>query len=154
MSMQSKALNPDEYIRQIPVDKLETFSLIRNTVLENLPEGFVEEMSYGMIGYVVPFSIYPNGYHCDRKLPLPLMHLAAQKNFIALYHLGLYTDPGLLRWFTEEYPKYSKLKLDMGKGCVRFKNQSQIPFVLIGELIKRIEVDDWIKLYEAAYIKK
>ena len=152
--MQSKATTPDEYVSQIADDKREAFIQLRKTILENLSHGFVEEMSYGMIGYVVPFSIYPKGYHTTPKLPLPILHIAAQKNFIALYHLGIYANQSLLKWFTEEYPKHSKLKLDMGKGCIRFKNVSQIPYTLIGELVKKMGVDEWVNLYESYYRRK
>jgi hypothetical protein len=107
-----------------------------------------------MVGYVVPHSIYPNGYHCDPKLPLPFLSIAAQKNFIALYHMGIYANPDLLNWFTDEFPKHSKLKLNMGKGCIRFRNGSQIPYTLIGELAKKMEVPDWINMYESNFIKK
>ena len=106
-----------------------------------------------MIGYVVPFSLYPKGYHCNTKLPLPFLNLAAQKNFIAVYHMGIYANPELLKWFTDEFPKHSKLKLDMGKGCLRFKNVNQIPYALIGELATKIEVADWISTYESHFVK-
>lgn len=147
--MQSKAQTISEYIFQVPAEKLDAFIKLRKTILDNLPIGFTEQMSYGMIGYVVPLSIYPDGYQVTPKLPLPFINLAAQKNFIALYHMGIYANPELLRWFTEEFPKHSKLKLDMGKGCVRFKNYNQIPYLLIGELVKKIGVNDWINLYES-----
>jgi len=150
--MQSKAASPDEYISQIADDKRDAVSQLRKTILENLPKGFVEEMSYGMIGYVVPLSTYPKGYK-NPKLPLPFLHLAAQKNFIALYHTGIYAHEPLLKWFTEEYPNHSKLKLDMGKGCIRFKNMSQIPYDLIGELVKKMEVDDWVNIFESHFVK-
>ena len=150
--MQSKAATPDEYVSEITDYKCEAFILVRKTILENLPKGFVEEMNYGMIGYVVPLNIYPKGYK-NPKLPLPLMNLAAQKNFIALYHTGIYAHQPLLKWFTDEYPKHSKLKLDMGKGCIRFKNVSQIPYTLIGELVKKMEVDNWVNLFESTYVK-
>ncbi len=151
--MQSKAQTPEEYISQVSDDKREAMIILRQTILENLPAGFQEEMSYGMIGYVVPFSIYPKGYKSNSKLPLPFLNIAAQKNFIALYHMGMYAVPELLKWFTEEYPKHSKLKLDMGKGCVRFKNVNQIPNSLIGELVKKVQVADWIRYYESTYIR-
>lgn len=151
--MQSKAATPEEYVSEIADDKHEAFIQLRKTILENLPRGFEEEMSYGMIGYVVPFSIYPKGYHTKDKLPLPFLALAAQKNFIALYHMGIYANQSLLKWFTDEYPKHSKLKLDMGKGCIRFKNVSHIPYALIGELVKKMGVDEWIGLYEFTYLK-
>jgi hypothetical protein len=152
--MQSSAQSVDEYIRQVPDLQHEAFVILRKTILENLPKGFAEQMSYGMVGYVVPHNIYPNGYHCDPKLPLPFLSIAAQKNFIALYHMGIYANPDLLDWFSDEFPKHSKLKLNMGKGCIRFKNGSQIPYILIGELAKKMEVPDWINMYESNFIKK
>lgn len=151
--MQSIPASPDEYVSEIADDKREAFIHLRKTILENLPKGYEEEMSYGMIGYVVPFSIYPKGYHTKEKQPLPFLALAAQKNFIALYHMGITANPDLLKWFTEEYPRHSKLKLDMGKGCIRFKNVSQIPYALIGELVQKMEVDEWVHLYESYYRK-
>lgn len=152
--MQSSAQSVEVYIRQLPDLQRETISLLRKTILENLPKGFTEQMSYGMIGYVVPHSIYPNGYHCDSKLPLPFLNIAAQKNFIAIYHMGIYANPDLLKWFTDEFPKHSKLKLDMGKSCIRFKFGSPIPYALIGELVCKMGVADWINLYETKFIKK
>lgn len=151
--MQSKAQSPDEYISQVDERYRKAISILRETILENIPKGFVEQMSYGMIGYVVPHRIYPNGYKSDPKLPLPFLNLAAQKNFIALYHMGM-VSPELLKWFTEEFPKHSILKLDMGKGCIRFKNTSQIPFDFIGKLVQKMEVAEWISIYESNYIKK
>lgn len=151
--MPSKASTPDEYILEVSDHQKEAILQIRKTILDNLPDGFEEELSYGMIGYVVPFSIYLKGYNVKPKVPLPLMNLAAQKNFIALHHLGLYANKELLNWFTEEYPKHSKLKLDMGKGCIRFKKLDQIPYTLIGELVKKMGVTDWINLYESTFLK-
>ena len=152
--MQSNANSVDEYMGQLADTQRDGLVLLRKTILENLPMGFVEQMSYGMIGYVVPHSIYPNGYHCNPKLPLPFLNIAAQKNFIALYHMGIYANPDLLNWFTSEFPKHSKLKLNMGKGCIRFKYGGQIPYDLIGELVRRIEVSKWINLYESNFTKK
>jgi len=151
--MQSSAQSVEEYISQISDDEREAFIILRNTILENLPKGFVEQMSYGMIGYVVPFSIYPDGYHCNTKLPLPFLNIAIQKNFISLYHMGIYANPHLLNWFTTEFPKHSQLKLNMGKGCIRFKKGSQIPYALIGELVKKMNVTDWINMYELNFRK-
>jgi hypothetical protein len=122
--------------------------LLRQTILDHLPEGFTEEMSYGMIGYVVPHSLYPAGYHCDPKLPLPFINLASQKNSINLYHSGIYVQDELLEWFQEEYPKHVKTKLDMGKSCIRFKKIGNIPYKLIGELVGKMSVQDWVGLYE------
>jgi uncharacterized protein YdhG (YjbR/CyaY superfamily) len=146
--MQSKAETPEDYINQLPPDRKEPVSQLRRTILENLPNGFAEVMGYGMIGYVVPHSIYPKGYHTTPKLPLPFINIASQKNYIALHHMGLYSNPDLLNWFTSEYSKQSKYKLDMGKGCVRFKKAEHIPFKLIGELLTKISVNDWIAEYE------
>jgi hypothetical protein len=146
--MQSKAETPDQYVRELPPERRSIFSEVRNEILRNLPDGFEEVMTYGMIGYVVPHLLYPAGYHVDPRLPLPFISLASQKNFIALYHLGLYADEKLLRWFTGEYPKYSASKLDMGKSCIRFK--SEIPVTLIGELASKMSVDAWVTLYEAS----
>jgi uncharacterized protein YdhG (YjbR/CyaY superfamily) len=151
--MQSKAKTPSEYIEQLPEDRKEVISKLRKTILDNLPKGFKEEMSYGMLGYVVPHSRYPDGYHCDPKLPLPFINLASQKNHIGFYHMGIYSDPDLMQWFTKEYSKHVKTKLDMGKSCIRFKNPSVIPMKLMGELVRKMTPDDWIKKYESV-IKK
>jgi hypothetical protein len=126
---------------------------LRETILKNLPTGFEEQLSYGMIGYVVPHSIYPAGYHCDTKLPLPFMSIASQKNFVAFYHMGIYADAELLYWFVAEYPTHVKAKLDMGKSCIRFKKPEQIPFALLGELVSKMNPQDWIDLYEKNYKK-
>lgn len=146
--MTSKATTPEQYIKELPADRKEAIIQLRNTILKNLPKGFKEEMSYGMLGYVVPHEIYPGGYHCDPKLPLPFANIASQKNFIAFYYMGMYARPDLLKWFTAEYPKHSPAKLDMGKSCIRFKKPEHIPYKLIGELIKKVSVKDWIKVYE------
>ena len=146
--MQSKARSVEEYLEEVPEERKEYFNNLRDTILENLPKGFQEEMNYGMIGYVVPHSIYPDGYHCSPDLPLPFVSIASQKNNIAFYHMGLYANPEILDWFINEYPKHSKLKLDMGKSCIHFKKPDQIPFSLIGQLMKKISVEDWIKVYE------
>jgi len=148
------ASNPEEYLSKVPEERKEYFAQLRQVILDNLPDGFSEVMSYGMIGYVVPHSLYPDGYHCDPKLPLPFMSIASQKNFVAFYHMGIYADPELYNWFTSEYPKYSKRKLDMGKSCIRFKKVEEIPFKLIGELVTKMSSQDWINLYEKNYKKK
>jgi hypothetical protein len=125
----------------------------RKNVRQNLPKGFEEVMGYGMIGYVVPHSIYPNGYHCDPKQPLPFMNIASQKNFIAVYSMCLYMDRDLLSWFETEYAKRVKGKLDMGKSCIRFKKMEEIPYDLIGELSGKVTVAEWITKYEKALTK-
>jgi uncharacterized protein YdhG (YjbR/CyaY superfamily) len=146
--MQSKAQTINEYVSEIPQDRIEAFQKLRDTISQNLDPEFVECMSYGMIGYVVPHEIYPAGYHCDPKLPLPMMNLASQKNFIALYHMGIYANENLMEWFKTEYSKVYKTKLDMGKSCIRFKKMNDIPFDLIGELCKKMTVNQWIDCYE------
>jgi uncharacterized protein YdhG (YjbR/CyaY superfamily) len=151
--MQSKALTPDDYINELPLDRKEVIQKIRKTIIDNLPKGFQEAMGYGMLGYCVPHSIYPNGYHCNPKDPLPFMGLASQKNFVAFYHMGIYADKNLYDWFVEEYAKRCKYKLDMGKSCVRFKKLDDIPYDLIAELVRKIAVEDWIKTYESAFKK-
>jgi len=149
--MTSNAATPDEYMQTLPPDRKAAFEKLRQAIKKNIPEGFEEMMSYGMIGYVVPFSKYPAGYHCDTKLPLPFVNIASQKNFIALYHMGIYAMPELLEWFVSEYPKHSTAKLDMGKSCIRFKKPEHIPYKLIENLMKKITVDSWIAVYEAKY---
>jgi Domain of unknown function (DU1801) len=145
--MTSKATSPEQYIKELPADRKEPVIKLRETVLKNLPKGFKEVMCYGMLGYVVPHELYPEGYHCNPAQPLPFANIASQKNFIALYHMGIYGNPALLKWFTGEYPKHSAAKLDMGKGCIRFKKPEDIPYKLIGELMKKVTVKDWINLY-------
>lgn len=135
--MQSKAQTVENYMNELPEERKAPMQRLRELFKANLPEGFVEQMSYGMIGYVVPHSIYPKGYHCSPELPLPFINVASQKNFIAVYHMGIYSDENLLNWFVEEYPKHSKAKLDMGKSCIRFKKMDQIPYELLGELLTK-----------------
>lgn len=147
--MKGKINSPSDYLRTIPDDKRDAFSELRNVIKKNLPPGFDETIIYGMIGFVVPHSIYPGGYHCDPKLPLPFISIACQKNHIALHHLGLFADKALFEWFRSGYPKSSTL--DAGKGCVRFKVPDEIPFKLIGKLAKKLTVKKWIKLYESAF---
>lgn len=146
--MQSTAKTPAEYVDSLPDERKSVIENIRKTVLDNLPEGFEETMGYGMLGYVVPHSIYPSGYHCDPKTPLPFISVASQKNFIAFYHMGIYADETLLNWFIAEYPKHCKTKLDMGKSCIRFKKMNDIPYELLGQLVAKMSVQDWISLYE------
>ena len=146
--MTSKAPTPEQYLKELPADRKEPVTQLRNVVLKNLPKGFKEVMSYGMLGYVIPHEIYPPGYHCNPSLPLGLMNIASQKNFIAFYHMGIYGSPKLLKWFVEEYPKHSTAKLDMGKACIRFKKPEHIPYKLIGGLVKKVSVKDWIETYE------
>lgn len=152
--MDYRSDSPEGYIEQLPPERQKVVSKIRETILDNLPEGFHEAINYGMLGYVVPHSIYPKGYHCDPKLPLPFINLASQKNFVALYHSGIYADPELYDWFVNEYPKHCKRKLDMGKSCIRLKSMTDIPYELIAELCRKMTVSDWIQLYEKNTKKK
>jgi hypothetical protein len=151
--MQSKATTVEEYIATLPEERKNVMNQLRKAIRENIPEGFSEVMSYGMIGYVVPHSLYPPGYHCDPKLPLPFLAIASQKNFIAVYHMGIYADKKLYDWFVGEYPKHIKGKLDMGKSCMRFKKPENIPYKLIGELAGKITVKNWIDCYETNFKK-
>lgn len=146
--MKIKADTVEEYINNAPEERWDALNQLRNVILEHLPDGFVEELNYGMPGYVVPHSLYPAGYHCDPKLPLPFMNFASQKNHVAFYHMGLYSDQKLMDWWLEEYQKEVPTKLDMGKSCVRFKKLDQIPFQLIGQLVSKMSVGDWISIYE------
>jgi uncharacterized protein YdhG (YjbR/CyaY superfamily) len=148
--MQSTAKTPDDYFASLPGERKAAMNELRKVILKNLPKGFKEQMTYGMPGYVIPHSIYPPGYHVDPTLPIGLLAIASQKNFIAIYHMGMYSDPKLLKWFTSEYAKQVKGKLDMGKSCIRFKKPDQIPFKLIGELASKMTPEECIAAYEKA----
>lgn len=152
--MKSEATTPEAYIAGLPADRKSAVERLRKTILAHLPAGFKEEMSYGMIGYVVPHSIYPKGYHCDTSLPLPFINIASQKNFIAVHHMGIYANPTLLAWFKNEYPSHCKYKIDMGKSCIRFKKMDDIPYKLIAELCEKMSCKEWISSYENAFTKK
>ncbi len=152
--MTIKAISVEDYIQQVSEDKREAIIALRNVIKNNIPKDFEECINYNMIGYVVPHKLYPAGYHCDPKLPLPFVNLAAQKNFIALYHMGIYANPKLLEWFTSEHAKRVKGKLDMGKSCIRYKKADQIPYDLIAELMQKVSVNQWIEGYENAFRKK
>ncbi|MEZ5199448.1 MAG: DUF1801 domain-containing protein [Bacteroidales bacterium] len=149
-TMQIKADTPEQYIAQLPDDRKAVVEKLRKVILKNLPKGFEETMNYGMIGYVVPHSIYPAGYHANPKESLPFINIASQKNFVAVYHMGVYADQKLLNWFIGEYPKHSKLKPDMGKSCIRFKKIDRIPYELIGELVSKMSCEEWVSIYESS----
>lgn len=148
--MKFTANSPEEYIAKLPKERKEVFINLRDIINKNIPSGFEECMNYGMIGYVVPKSVYPAGYHADPRLPLPFANIASQKNFIALYHMGIYSDPDMLKWFQTEYAQHCKYKLDMGKSCIRFKRMDDIPFDLIAKLIGKMAPKDWINRYESS----
>lgn len=152
--MHYAATSPEDYINQVPDERQNILRALRKTILDNLPEGFEEGIQYGMIGYYVPHSIYPDGYHCKPSDPLPFMSFASQKNSINIYHSGIYAISEIHDWFIAEYPKHSERKLDMGKSCIRLKKMEDIPFKLIGELVSKITVEEWIAVYEANVKKK
>lgn len=149
--MQSTAATVEEYIKQLPADRVAAIKKLRNEIVKNLPEGFEEQMAYGMIGYVVPHKLYPKGYHVNPKLPLMMMSVGSQKNYIVIHHMGLYADNQLLNWFTSEHKKTSTKKLDMGKGCIRLKDLEVIPYDLIGNLARKLTTSAWIKMHENAF---
>jgi len=143
-----------EILTSLPEDRAKPFNKLHEVILKNLPNGFEAAISYGGLGYVIPHSLYPTGYHCKPSEPLPFAGLASQKNSINFYHMGVYSDPDLLKWFVTEYPKHSKQKLDMGKSCIRFKKFDEIPYKLIGELMKKISAKEWIRIYEERFVLK
>lgn len=147
--MKASGNTVEEILNNLPEDRAEAFNKLHAIIVQNMPKGFEAAISYGGLGYVVPHTIYPAGYHCKPTEPLPFAGLASQKNSINFYHMGIYSSPELLEWFVSEYPKHSKQKLDMGKSCVRFKKFDQIPFELIGELMQKMTVKQWIDLYES-----
>jgi len=151
--MKANGTTVQEILTNLPADRAEPFNKLHNIIVKNLPKGFEAAISYGGLGYVVPHSVYPAGYHCKPSEPLPFAGIASQKNSINFYHMGIYANPDLLNWFVAEYPKHSKQKLDMGKSCIRFKKFDEIPYQLIGELMKKMTVKDWVTIYETQYKK-
>lgn len=147
--MQSEAKTADQYFEELPEDRKEVMKRLRTLIKENLPEGFEEAMGYGMPGYVVPFSRYPQGYRCDPSVQLPFAGIASQKNHIAVYHMGMYAKPGLHEWFEEEYGKRVGKKPDLGKSCLRFRPKQDIPYDLLAELFQKITVDEWISMVDS-----
>ena len=142
-----------DYIDNVQEERKSVFLQVLEAVRKGIPSDFEECISYGMIGFVVPHSLYPKGYHCDPKLPLPFISLANQKNSINLYHMGIYANADLLDWFVDSYNKSSCSKLDMGKSCIRFNPKKEIPYLLIQELCSKMKAEEWIKLYESAFNK-
>lgn len=148
-----KPATPDDFIASLPDDRKAAVSAIRKAINKNIPKGFKEGICYGSIGWVVPHSLFPAGYHCDPSKPLMLMSLASTKGHIALHHLGLYGSGPLLKWFQDAWPEHSSRKLDMGKGCVRFKKPDEVPLELIGELAAKLTPQAWIEIYEKAFTR-
>ena len=139
----------EDYMHFLPEERKEPMEQLRQVIMENIPNGFEEAIQYKMPAWVVPHSIFPDGYHCDTSQPLPFMSIASQKHFIGLYHMGVYAIPELMKWWQDEYAKSVPSKLDMGKSCVRFKKMDQIPFKLVGELASKIQCQEWIDFYTA-----
>ena len=146
--MKAEGTTVKEILTNLPADRIEPFNKLHNVIVQNLPKGFEAAMSYGGLGYVIPHSLYPAGYHCKPSEALPFAGLVSQKNSINFYHMGIYSDPKLLEWFVSEYPKHTKQKLDMGKSCIRFKKMDDIPYKLIGDLMKKMSAKQWITIYE------
>jgi Domain of unknown function (DU1801) len=151
--MKAQGKTVTEILLNLPEDRLLPFNKLHEVITKNLPRGFETAISYGGLGYVVPHKLYPAGYHCKPEEPLPFAGIASQKNSINFYHMGIYANPKLLTWFVSEYPKHSRQKLDMGKSCVRFKKMDEIPYTLIGELMKKMKAKEWIEMYEKQFLK-
>lgn len=147
--MKASGKTVTEILTSVPQDRVEPFNKLHDVIVKNLPKGFEPGISYGGLGYVVPHTIYPAGYHCKPSEPLPFAGIASQKNSINFYHMGIYSDKKLNDWFVAEYPKHTSQKLDMGKSCIRFKKFDDIPYKLIGELMKKMSVKKWINIYES-----
>ena len=152
--MKANGKTVKEILINVPADRAEAFNKLHDVIVKNLPKGFEAGISYGGLGYVIPHTLYPEGYHCKPIEPLPFAGLASQKDSINFYHMGIYADPELMEWFVTEYPKHTKQKLDMGKSCVRFKKMDDIPYKLIGEFMKKMSAKEWIAKYEALYKPK
>ena len=147
--MKATGKTVNEILTSVPADRAEAFNKLHDVIVKNLPKGFEAAISYGGLGYVIPHSLYPAGYHCKPSEPLPFAGIASQKNSINFYHMGIYSDPKLLDWFLSEFPKHSEQKLDMGKSCIRFKKFDAIPYKLIGEQMKKMSAREWIEKYES-----
>lgn len=143
----------NQYIMAQAPERQGALNQLLQTISSKLPPGFELQMQYNMMGFVVPKSLYPKGYHCAPEEPLPFMHIANQKHFIAVYHMGIYANPELLEWFVSSYEALNIGKLDMGKSCIRFKKMDKIPYDLIGELATKISPESYIELYERAFRK-
>ena len=139
--MKANGITVEEILANVPAERAESFNKLHDVIVKNLPKGFEAGISYGGLGYVVPHSVYPAGYHCKPIEPLPFAAIASQKASVNFYHMGIYADPKLLDWFVAEFPKHTKQKLDMGKSCIRFKKVDEIPFELIGELMQKMSAD-------------
>ena len=138
----------EDYMDLLPEERKYPMQKLWDIMQDNMPKGFEFQLNYKMPSAVIPHSLYPGGYHCDPSLPLPFASIASQKNFVAMYHSGIYAIPELYDWWNAEFPKHSKSKLDMGKSCVRFKKMNDIPYDLITELFTKMTPQDYIKVYQ------
>lgn len=145
--------NVQDILASLPEDRKEIMEKLIAVFDQHLPQGFEKTLSFGMIGYVVPHSTYPAGYHCKPAEPLPFLSMASQKAAISLYHMGIYADQEILDWFVAQYPLHCKSKLDMGKSCIRFKKLDDIPWELLAELAKKFTPTSWVNLYESKFRK-
>ena len=140
----------EAYYEALPEPNRERMIALRETIRAAIPEGFEETMQYGMPSWVVPHSVYPDGYHVNPELPHPFLSIGCQKAHIGVYHMGIYAEPQLLDWFKAEYPKHSTTRLDMGKSCIRLRHTRPLPLELLGELVSRMSPTQWIRLAETA----
>ncbi|MCC6866895.1 MAG: DUF1801 domain-containing protein [Ignavibacteria bacterium] len=152
--MKAQGKTVKEILANVPPERYESFNKLHNVIVKNLPKGFEPAISYGGLGYVIPHKLYPAGYHCKPAEPLPFAGISSQKDSINFYHMGIYAEPKLYKWFTTEFPKHTKQKLDIGKSCVRFKKIDDIPYKLIGELMKKLSAKEWIEIYKKNYVRK
>lgn len=147
--MKSDATTVEAYLETLPTDRRAAIEAVRKVILENLDEGYEEGMQYGMIGYYVPHRVYPAGYHCDPKQPLPFATLGSQKGYMSVYLMCVYGHGATRSWFVDAWKKAGK-KLDMGRSCVRFKKLEDLALDVIGEAIRRVPARKYIEFVESA----
>ncbi|MEZ6098866.1 MAG: DUF1801 domain-containing protein [Pirellulaceae bacterium] len=145
--MPQKFESVEQYLASLSVERQEMVGAIRHVILQNLPKGYEEGIQYNMIGYYVPHSVYPAGYHCDPRQPVPFVNLASQKNYVSLYLFCIYVNEELVEWFRDAWTSMGK-KLDMGKSCIRIKKPDDVPLKLIGQTVKKVPVKKFLASYE------
>jgi len=150
--MQSKATTVEQYLAELPEDRRAALQAVRQVILKNLDKDYEEGMGYGMMGYFVPHRMFPAGYHCDPKQPLPFAGLASQKNYMSVYLMCTYGESGEEKWFRAAWAKTGK-KLDMGKSCIRFKKLEDLALDVIGEAIRRVPAKAYIEHYQSVMQK-
>lgn len=146
--MDRSVVSAAAYLKAMPADRYALVEAVRRAILDHLPDGYVEILQYGMIGYAVPLALYPPGYHARRGEPLPYAALGSQKRHIAVHLMGIYADPYGQAWLRAAWARAGK-RLDMGKGCVRFRGIDDVPIDALGAAIARLPIADYVKLYEA-----